>query len=63
MNVGDWGEISKHPNITWEIIQNNPDIDWGWSELSYNPNITWEIIENNFDKDWAWHELSISYQK
>ena len=44
-----------NPNITWEIIQNNPDKDWngGWY-ISCNPNITWDIIQNNPDKDWDW---------
>jgi len=22
-NVWDWSELSQHPNITWDIIQNN----------------------------------------
>ena len=28
----NWNGISKNPNITWEIIQNNPDKDWNWEE-------------------------------
>ena len=23
--------LSENPNITWEIIQNNPDIEWNWT--------------------------------
>ena len=42
----DWVYISKNPNLTWEIIQQNPDKPWDWSMVSSNPNITWEIISN-----------------
>ena len=27
----DWGYLSKNPNITWEIIQANPDKEWNWN--------------------------------
>ena len=38
----DWDEISKNPNITWDIIRENPDREWNWYHgISYNPNITW----------------------
>ena len=26
-----WFEISKHPNITWEIIRDNPNLPWNWN--------------------------------
>ena len=48
----------KHPNITWENIQNNPDKEWCWYYISLNPNITWDIIQNNPDKDWHWPSVS-----
>ena len=50
--------ISENPNITWEIIENNPDKDWSWMFISENPNITMEIIENNPDKNWDWYFIS-----
>ena len=37
----NWAEISKNPNITWEIIDANPEKEWNWACLSRNPNITW----------------------
>ena len=52
--------ISKNPNLTWEIIKNNPDKSWNWDEISANSNITWEIIKNNPDKPWDWREISYS---
>ena len=56
-----WDSISENPNITWEIIKNNPDKPWVWDCLSRNPNITWEIIKNNLDKPWDWKVLSLNY--
>ena len=41
----DYYELSKNPNITWEIVQANPNIDWDYYELSKNPNITWEMTQ------------------
>ena len=35
-NKLNWGHISDNPNITWEIIQNNPDKDWHWICISDN---------------------------
>ena len=50
--IGIGGGYLDNPNITWEIIQNNPDKNWNWKWISKNPNITWDIIQNNPDKDW-----------
>ena len=50
--------ISCNSNITWEIIQANPDYPWNWYGVSCNPDITWEIIQANPDKDWDWMCLS-----
>ena len=50
--------LSMNPNITWDIIQNNPTIfaDYFW--LSENPNITWDIMKANPDEDWYYEWLS-----
>jgi hypothetical protein len=45
-------------NITWEIVQAYPLIDWNYLNLSSNPNITWEIVEANPDKPWNYDRLS-----
>jgi hypothetical protein len=34
-------EASRNPNITYEIVQQNPDKPWDYDELSENPNITY----------------------
>ncbi len=51
--------LSQNPNITWEIVKNNPEKPWDYSMLSKNTNITWEIVQNNPDKPWNYyHYLS-----
>ena len=50
--------LSENPNITWEIVQNNPEYKWSYLELSLNPNITWEIVQNNPQIDWKYGYLS-----
>ena len=51
-------ELSSNPNITWEIVQANPNILWDYDFLSMNPNITWEIVQANQDKKWYYNWLS-----
>ena len=50
--------LSTNSNITWEIVEANPDKPWDFDELSGNPNITWEIVEANPDKYWTSNGLS-----
>ena len=54
----DWKVLSSNRNITWDIIEANPNKPWDWSVLSYNPNITCDIIQANLDKPWNWTVLS-----
>ncbi len=53
-----FNNFGKHSNLTWEIIENNPDYPWDWEGISENPNITWEIIKNNPDQEWNWYRIS-----
>jgi GTP-binding protein EngB required for normal cell division len=50
--------LSANPNITWDIVQQNPDKPWNWYVLSGNPNITWDIVQQNPDKPWELEMLS-----
>ena len=50
--------ISQNPNITLDIIQENPKYPWDWWYISSNPNITWDIIQNNPDYPWEWDWIS-----
>ena len=29
-----WSYLSKNTNITWDIVENNPDKPWSWYWLS-----------------------------
>ena len=50
-----------NPNITWDIVQAHPKMNWHWHALSrYNPNITWEIVRDHPDMPWDWNGLSYS---
>jgi uncharacterized protein len=51
-------ELSANPNITWEIVQANPQKRWDYGILSENPNITWEIVQANPEKSWRYDYLS-----
>lgn len=50
--------LSRNENITWDIVQGNPEKPWNWYGLSMNPNITIEIIMKNLDKPWVWRNFS-----
>ena len=34
----DWFHISQNPNITFDDIIKNPEINWNWPSISRNPN-------------------------
>jgi hypothetical protein len=51
-DVHGWGYNSKHPSVTWDIIQAHPEMPWQWQNVSCNPNITWDIVQANPDKPW-----------
>jgi hypothetical protein len=65
------GEIERcvQCNITWQDVQNHPQIPWDYSVLSDNPNITMENILQNMDKEWNFENVmqninfSFQYQK
>ncbi len=42
----------SNPNITWDDIINNPQLNWDPFYVSMNPNISWEIIIENLDYPW-----------
>ena len=35
----NWYSLSKNPQVTWDIVQANPDKPWDWRWLSRNPNV------------------------
>ncbi len=51
--------LDKRTDITPEIIQQYPELNW-WdftNNLFGNPNITMEFIQENLDKPWNWFIL------
>jgi hypothetical protein len=40
--------LSNNPNITWGIVQANPDKPLDWHGLSINPNITFECDKKKY---------------
>ena len=54
----DWYELSRNPNLTWDIVLQNPDNQWDWVGLSRNPNLTWDIVQNTIDKPWDYKKIS-----
>jgi hypothetical protein len=54
-----WDLICRNPKIiTWDILQNNPEIKLDIKGLSKNPSITCDIIQSNTHLDWCWESLS-----
>ena len=47
-----WYTISAHPNITWDIVQENPDLPWCPEGVSENPNITADILFAHTNYSW-----------
>ncbi len=49
-NLRSW--ITSIPNISWDIIKNNPEFSWDFYQISSNPNITQKIVKNNPEYPW-----------
>ena len=56
----DYIYLSLNPNITWEIVQDNPDKPWNYYYLSRNSNITWKIVQDNPNEPWNYDALSLN---
>ena len=53
--------LSSNPNITWDIIKNNPYIHFSQGTFMENPNIiSWDIVENNPEQNWNYSKLSLN---
>jgi hypothetical protein len=51
--------ISKHVNVTIDILEKYDNIVWDYTWVSLNPNINIEYVLNNLDKAWDWYFLTI----
>ena len=43
-NWWEWDDISANPNITMQLINENPDLYWEKTGIARNPNITMEVV-------------------
>ena len=50
--------LSSNLNVTWEIVQENPDCNWNYDFMGTNSSITWDIVQANPDKPWNYKYLS-----
>jgi hypothetical protein len=39
--------VTKNPNITWDIVNENKNINWCYEAFGENPNLTLDILDNN----------------
>jgi hypothetical protein len=57
-----YGIISRNEqsSLTFEIIENYPDIKWDYFILTSNINIPIDFIKKNLDKNFNWYHLSLT---
>jgi hypothetical protein len=54
-----WHEnFSVNPNVTMEIVTENPNFGWDYDVMSSNPNLTWKFITECEIEKWNWYEIS-----
>jgi dUTP pyrophosphatase len=52
-------ELSRHPDLTLEMIQKYPQKAWAFHELHEHPNFTFEWVDAFPDRYWDWNRLSM----
>ena len=56
--INDMAMISANHNITPNMINSNPELNWRYDLLHNSLFITEEFIEKNINKNWNWDALS-----
>lgn len=56
----NWTMVSKHKNITPQIVEQNIDLPWCYFGLSENPNLTPEFIRKNINNGWSWPAIMLN---
>lgn len=52
--------ISFNHNLTFNIIQKNPELKWNWNSISYNRKIiTIDILKSHSHINWDYEQISI----
>jgi hypothetical protein len=54
----DVRQLSDHPCVTWNFIQEHPEFKWDNVMVSLNPNISIDIVDKNPDYNWEYSEIS-----
>jgi hypothetical protein len=49
--------LSNNPNITFDIVRNNPEIPWNYYNFNANGDISWEDVRANPDFPWDFKRL------
>lgn len=44
--------MSYNPTVSWEVINEYPNLEWDTCNVSLNPNITWDIVLDNPQYKW-----------
>ena len=57
---GDWTYVSRNPNITLQIIKDNPDFPWDWNNISRYQKICIKDIKDYPDFPWNYKHLHFS---
>ena len=58
----DWTDLSAHPNITMDIVQEHSYMRWDSNGLVFNPNLTLEFCQNEKNKPASlWNYLRVEY--
>lgn len=51
-------ELSKHPDLTLEVLEAYPNIGWAFHTLATHPNFTFEWVLRFPTRYWDWNQLS-----
>lgn len=54
----NWKFVSKNPNITMSMIENNLNLPWKWGDIGANPNLTIGFIKRFPDEPWRFDLIS-----
>jgi hypothetical protein len=60
-----WSAFCLNPNVTWDVVVDNPELPWHFNQLSSHPNITWDIITEHPDpyKRVTEKEITANYRR
>lgn len=54
----DYWKLSRHPELTWEVVRRLAHKGWNWAALSQHSGLEFGLIREHSDKAWDWDALS-----